>query len=85
MPWFDHDVSLVSWGLRSQAVFSHGAHFTENHDEPRAASVLGGDQQAFAGTVITSTIPGLRLFFFGQFSVRHLRGGVTCPRDCVIT
>jgi hypothetical protein len=29
--------------------------------------VLGGDQQAFAGTVVTATLPGLRLFFFGQF------------------
>jgi hypothetical protein len=54
-------------GLQGQ--LSHGAHFTENHDEPRAAAALGGDQQAFAGTVVTATLPGLRLFYFGQFQV----------------
>jgi hypothetical protein len=49
-----------------------GAHFTENHDEPRAAAALGGDQQAFAGTVVATTLPGLRLFYFGQFQVPSL-------------
>jgi len=54
-------------GSQGQAFFSHTAHFVENHDEPRSVAALGGPQQAFAGAVVASTIPGLRLFYFGQF------------------
>lgn len=54
-------------GGQSQSFFEHTAHFVENHDEPRSAATLGGQQQAFAGSVVASTIPGLRLFYFGQF------------------
>lgn len=52
---------------QSQAFFAHTAHFVENHDEQRSAKALGGPDQAFAGAVIASTMPGLRLFYFGQF------------------
>jgi hypothetical protein len=52
---------------QSQSFFEHTTHFVENHDEPRSAASLGGQQQAFAGAVIASTIPGVRLFYFGQF------------------
>jgi len=54
-------------GSQSQGFFEHTAHFVENHDEKRSASALGGQQQAFVGSVVASTIPGLRLFYFGQF------------------
>eukprot|EP00928_Gymnodinium_smaydae_P015776 TRINITY_DN1584_c0_g1_i3.p1 TRINITY_DN1584_c0_g1~~TRINITY_DN1584_c0_g1_i3.p1 ORF type:complete len:535 (+),score=103.23 TRINITY_DN1584_c0_g1_i3:65-1669(+) len=52
---------------RSQPFFEKTAHFVENHDEPRSAASLGGQQQAFIGSVVASTLPGLRLFYFGQF------------------
>lgn len=52
---------------QSQNFFERTAHFVENHDEPRSAASLGGQQQAFAGAVVAATIPGLRLFYFGQF------------------
>eukprot|EP00440_Ansanella_granifera_P071529 gb/GFBE01077627.1/.p1 GENE.gb/GFBE01077627.1/~~gb/GFBE01077627.1/.p1 ORF type:complete len:524 (+),score=140.95 gb/GFBE01077627.1/:1-1572(+) len=52
---------------QSQDFFAHTAHFVENHDEQRSAKALKGPEQAFAGAVIASTIPGLRLFYFGQF------------------
>mmetsp|Transcript_39437 Transcript_39437/g.89674 ORF Transcript_39437/g.89674 Transcript_39437/m.89674 type:complete len:535 (-) Transcript_39437:143-1747(-) len=54
-------------GSQSQDFFRHTAHFVENHDEPRSAALLGGPNQAFIGSVVASTIPGLRLFYFGQF------------------
>jgi len=54
-------------GSTSQDFFNYGAHFVENHDEDRAANALHGQQQAFAGAVAASTIPGLRLFYHGQF------------------
>merc|ERR1719336_2511647 len=53
-------------GSQSQGYLARTAHFVENHDEKRSAAALGGKQQAFAGAVVASTIPGLRLFFFGQ-------------------
>jgi len=52
---------------RSQEQLAHTMHFVENHDEPRAAAALGGEQKAFVGSVLTSTLPGARLFFRGQF------------------
>jgi glycosidase len=54
-------------GSQSQSFFERTAHFVENHDEQRSAKALGGQQQAFAGAVVAATIPGLRLFYFGQF------------------
>jgi len=52
---------------RSQEQLAHTTHSVENHDEPRAAAALGGQQKAFVGSVLTSTLPGARLFFRGQF------------------
>jgi len=54
-------------GSQRQAFFRHTAHFVENHDEPRSVAALGGPEQAFAGAVVAATLPGLRLFYFGQF------------------
>eukprot|EP00418_Pyrodinium_bahamense_P007123 CAMPEP_0179023896 /NCGR_PEP_ID=MMETSP0796-20121207/7174_1 /TAXON_ID=73915 /ORGANISM="Pyrodinium bahamense, Strain pbaha01" /LENGTH=544 /DNA_ID=CAMNT_0020719837 /DNA_START=22 /DNA_END=1656 /DNA_ORIENTATION=- len=51
----------------SQNFFRRTAHFVENHDEKRSVVALGGPEQAFVGSVVAATLPGLRLFYFGQF------------------
>lgn len=63
-----------------QDFFNHVAHFVENHDEDRAADILHGQQQAFAGSVVASTIPGLRLFYEGQFEGFTRKLGVQVRR-----
>lgn len=45
---------------------SRGAHFVENHDEPRAAAFFGSNQRADAAAMVTMTIPGMRFYFEGQ-------------------
>lgn len=67
-------------GGTSQDFFEHVAHFVENHDEDRAAYSLHGQQQAFAGSVVASTIPGLRLFYHGQFDGFTQKLGVQVRR-----
>ncbi|XP_049849172.1 uncharacterized protein LOC126318199 isoform X1 [Schistocerca gregaria] len=42
------------------------AHFVENHDEPRAAAVFGGNMRADMAAVLSMTLPGMRLFNQGQ-------------------
>lgn len=44
----------------------HLVHFLENHDEPRAASLLTANEQRAATRLITS-LPGPRLWHDGQF------------------
>jgi hypothetical protein len=46
--------------------------FIENHDEPRAAAVFA-PAQARAAAVVSSTLPGARLFHEGQFEGRRVR------------
>jgi hypothetical protein len=46
--------------------------FIENHDEPRAAATFSAEKQR-AAAVITSTLPGARLFHEGQFDGRKVR------------
>jgi hypothetical protein len=46
--------------------------FLENHDEPRAAAVFP-QQREQAAAVVTSTLPGARLFHEGQFEGRKVR------------
>ena len=48
------------------------ARFLENHDEPRAASTFGLDQEK-AAAVITFLSPGLRFFHQGQFEGKKNR------------
>merc|ERR1712070_223221 len=67
-------------GSTSQDFFNRVAHFVENHDEDRAAYSLHGQQQAFAGSVVASTIPGLRLFYHGQFDGFTQKLGVQVRR-----
>lgn len=63
----DLDTLRTYIGSQSQGFFQATAHFVENHDEHRSAENLKGQQQAFAGSVVASTIPGVKLFYFGQF------------------
>jgi glycosidase len=46
--------------------------FLENHDEPRAAAVFAPKRER-AAAVVTSTLPGARLFHEGQFEGRKVR------------
>ena len=46
--------------------------FLENHDEPRAAAAFGPDKER-AAAVVTSTLPGARMFHEGQFEGRKVR------------
>jgi hypothetical protein len=46
--------------------------FIENHDEPRAAATFSPEKQRGAA-VITTTLPGTRLFHEGQFDGRRVR------------
>lgn len=45
--------------------------FIENHDEPRASKAFGKKSKAAA--VIMSTIPGLKLYFDGQFEGKKVK------------
>jgi len=46
--------------------------FIENHDEPRAAATFSPAKEQ-AAAVVTSTLPGARLFHEGQFEGRKVR------------
>lgn len=46
--------------------------FIENHDEARASAVFAGEKHQ-AAAVVSSTIPGIRLFHDGQFDGRCVR------------
>src|SRR6516164_1013649 len=46
--------------------------FLENHDESRAASAFSKERE-LAAAVVTSTLPGARLFHEGQFEGRRVR------------
>ena len=51
---------------RAGDLAQHLVHFLENHDEPRAASLLTPEQQHAAIKLLTS-LPGPRLWHDGQF------------------
>ena len=46
--------------------------FLENHDEPRAATAFSREKEE-AAALVTSTLPGARLFHGGQFEGRKVR------------
>jgi alpha amylase-like protein len=54
------------------------ARFLENHDEPRSAATLGGCVTAAAALV--STVPGMRVFYDGQFEGRRVKMPVQLAR-----
>jgi hypothetical protein len=45
---------------------SKGAHFVENHDEPRAADFFGSNQRADGAAMVALTVPGMRFYNEGQ-------------------
>lgn len=53
--------------------------FLENHDEPRAASILGPEKNR-AASVIAATLPGAKLFHEGQFEGRKIKSPVQLGR-----
>jgi hypothetical protein len=55
-------------------VLSRGAHFLENHDEPRVASLLTLDEHQAAALVVLG-LPGMRFLHEGQLVGARLR----CP------
>lgn len=56
------------------------AHFTENHDEPRAIAAFGGER-SLAAAMVLATTPGLRLFHDGQLEGRRIRLPVQLRRE----
>lgn len=65
---------------QSNGYLAQACHFTENHDEPRAALSLGGQEQSFAGAIAALTLPGMRLTHFGQYDGLSNRLGVHLRR-----
>ena len=57
----------------------HTVRFVENHDEPRAASLLSADAHLAALTTVL-TVPGVALVHEGELDRRHARVPVTLGR-----
>lgn len=57
----------------------HRVHFTENHDEPRAAATWS-KARCHAANVIVCTIPGARLLYDGQIEGARIRVPVQLRR-----
>jgi hypothetical protein len=53
--------------------------FIENHDEPRAAATFSPEKER-AAAVVTSTLPGAKMFHEGQFEGRKVRPPVFLGR-----
>lgn len=69
----NENASSVRLHLTAGIDFQSGLiRFTENHDEPRQASVLE-PLKSRAASIITATLPGAKLFYEGQFEGRHVR------------
>lgn len=64
---------------RGKPFFSRTAHFLENHDEPRAAAVLGLNEHRCASLLVLA-LPGLRLLHEGQLTGARLRASVHLRR-----
>jgi hypothetical protein len=68
-----HDLGRVLERLRRDAAALSGSlYFTENHDEPRAASVFGTSDNLAAAALIMA-IPGSVLIHEGQMEGKHER------------
>ena len=66
--------------LRGDAeVLGRGAHFLENHDEPRAAHLFAPDKHR-AAAVIAYATPGMRFFHDGQLEGRKVKLSVQLGR-----
>jgi hypothetical protein len=67
-----------------QATLAAGAHFLENHDEPRIASILAPAEHRAAALVVLG-LPGLRLLHEGQLAGARVRIPVQLARRPVET
>ena len=63
----------------SPSRLAQGAHFLENHDEPRAASQFGVEEH-FAAATVALSLPGMRLLHEGQLSGAKVRLQVQLAR-----
>src|SRR5437660_4579530 len=61
------------------AFVAAGAHFLENHDEPRIASILSLPEQR-AAALLTVGLPGLRLLHDGQMTGARIKTPVQLSR-----
>jgi len=68
-----HIAELSNEGL------GHGAHFLENHDEPRIAGLMSVAEQR-AATLVMLGVPGLRFLHEGQLAGARLRAPVQLIR-----
>ena len=57
----------------------HGAHFLENHDEPRIASLLSPAEERAAALLVLS-LPGMRFLYEGQLDGRRVQLPVQLAR-----
>ena len=74
------DAASVGLHVRADLAYqSRLLRFVENHDEPRAAAAFAGPK-ARAAAVVSSTLPGARLFHDGQFEGRTVRVPVFLSR-----
>lgn len=58
--------------LRDRSYQEHSVHFIENHDEQRAMTAFG-KERSLAAAAVMSTVPGVRLFYDGQFDGHKVR------------
>ncbi|MGD0258533.1 MAG: alpha-amylase family glycosyl hydrolase [Verrucomicrobiota bacterium] len=65
-------------GMTAEAV-AGGAHFLENHDEPRIASILSPAEHRAAALLMLG-LPGMRFLHDGQLSGAHLKIPVQLAR-----
>lgn len=69
----DNDISAIRAHLSADPVFQRSQiRFIENHDEERAAAVLGKDRQRIAATLIC-TLPGAVLLHDGQLTGQQVK------------
>jgi len=76
-----HDATGASVWLRSLApeFLARGAHFIENHDEPRIASLLPFAEHR-AAAVLVMGLPGMRLLHEGQLHGARIHANVHFAR-----
>ncbi len=74
-------VADIRGHLRAEPLFQkRSARFIENHDEQRAANVLGREGSQ-AAAVIMATVPGMRFFHDGQLEGRRLHLPIQFARE----
>jgi hypothetical protein len=76
-----NEISEVKLHLNADIAYQEkSARFLENHDEQRAIVSLG-TQRSLAAAVLISTIPGMKLYFDGQFEGKKIRLPVQLGRE----